>query len=222
MDFKFDVNKLFVKELNKITHTLIPTDFTSNPQELRGLGSILGFLKTGWKNLFLFDEAGLYHKLRTKCVLDFYVHESKQRMGLGKILYQHMLEEEHLQPEKLAIDRPSNKFLQFLQKHYGVHGIITQNNKFVVFKGFFDNVTRPTNEVQSMRVGEFVFSGSSQKHSNSTDEHLLPRKHAISYPATSRSSYGRYAAAKPTCSVANIIHDVPTLGLINEPTGSKN
>ncbi|XP_044019185.1 alpha-tubulin N-acetyltransferase-like isoform X4 [Aphidius gifuensis] len=189
MDFKFDVNKLFVKELNKITHTLIPTDFTSNPQELRdvqmkvstilddigkasaiaqnlnqpvtstsklqdtdhivyllvdssgnrGLGSILGFLKTGWKNLFLFDEAGLYHKLRTKCVLDFYVHESKQRMGLGKILYQHMLEEEHLQPEKLAIDRPSNKFLQFLQKHYGVHGIITQNNKFVVFKGFFDN-----------------------------------------------------------------------------------
>lgn len=40
---------------------------------------------------------------------------------------------------KLAIDRPSEKFLAFLSKHYALTKIIPQNNKFVVFQGFFDD-----------------------------------------------------------------------------------
>uniref|UniRef100_A0ABD2WR18 N-acetyltransferase domain-containing protein n=1 Tax=Trichogramma kaykai TaxID=54128 RepID=A0ABD2WR18_9HYME len=44
-----------------------------------------------------------------------------------------------MQPIKLAIDRPSEKFLKFLVKHYHLERAIPQNNKFVVFKGFFDN-----------------------------------------------------------------------------------
>jgi len=40
---------------------------------------------------------------------------------------------------KLAIDRPSEKFLAFLRKYYRLSKIIPQNNKFVVFEGFFDD-----------------------------------------------------------------------------------
>ncbi|KAK1125589.1 hypothetical protein K0M31_005946 [Melipona bicolor] len=56
-----------------------------------GLGSVVGLLKTGSKNLFMFDETGAHYQLKPRCILDFYVHESRQRMGLGNILYQHML-----------------------------------------------------------------------------------------------------------------------------------
>jgi alpha-tubulin N-acetyltransferase 1 len=36
-----------------------------------------------------------------------------------------------------AIDKPSHKFLSFLQKHYKLKATVPQNNKFVVFDGFF-------------------------------------------------------------------------------------
>lgn len=48
-------------------------------------------------------------------------------------------QEENIRPVKLAIDRPSEKFLAFLSKHYALTKIIPQNNKFVVFQGFFDD-----------------------------------------------------------------------------------
>lgn len=47
------------------------------------------------------------------------------------------LQEENIEPVKLAIDRPSEKFLGFLKKHYGLSGAIPQMNNFVVFDGFF-------------------------------------------------------------------------------------
>ncbi|KAF3424309.1 hypothetical protein E2986_06656 [Frieseomelitta varia] len=139
MEFKFNVNKLLPRKINKVTHTLIPEDFRGDRRELNGLGSVVGLLKTGSKNLFMFDETGAHYQLKPRCILDFYVHESRQRMGLGNILYQHMLSEEDIRPVKLAIDRPSEKFLAFLDKYYGLSKIIPQNNKFVVFRGFFDD-----------------------------------------------------------------------------------
>lgn len=56
-----------------------------------GLGSVVGLLKTGSKLLFMFDENGLHYQIKPRCILDFYIHESRQRMGLGMELYQHML-----------------------------------------------------------------------------------------------------------------------------------
>jgi GNAT superfamily N-acetyltransferase len=56
-----------------------------------GRGSVVGLLKVGRKKLFVFDAAGAYHEMEVLCVLDFYVHESKQRMGCGKALYEYML-----------------------------------------------------------------------------------------------------------------------------------
>lgn len=70
--------------------------------------------------MYVFDESGDTQMVNAPCVLDFYIHESRQRAGLGKILFQSMLQQENYQPEKLAIDRPSEKLVGFLRKHYGL------------------------------------------------------------------------------------------------------
>ena len=71
------------------------------------------------------------------CVLDFYTYETCQRKGYGKIMFSEMLSREKIQPRKLGIDRPSSKFLNFLQKYYGLKDYVPQNNNFVVFKDYF-------------------------------------------------------------------------------------
>lgn len=82
-------------------------------------GCVTGLLKIGTKNLYVFDENGDTKMIPAMCVLDFYIHESRQRAGLGKEMFEVMLERENVHPIKLAIDRPSDKFLAFLRKHYG-------------------------------------------------------------------------------------------------------
>ena len=71
------------------------------------------------------------------CVLDFYVHESVQRGGHGKALFETMLKNENVNPRKLAYDRPSAKLKGFVAKHYGLKSHVTQNNNFVVFDDYF-------------------------------------------------------------------------------------
>ena len=48
-----------------------------------------------------------------------------------------MITREKVLPRKLGIDRPSIKFLNFLQKYYGLKDYVPQNNNFVVFKDYF-------------------------------------------------------------------------------------
>lgn len=270
MEFKFNVNKLLPRKINKVTHTLIPEDFRGDRRELNecqrqlsrvlddmgeasaraqglnkpitstlklrdtdhvvyllvdneannGLGSVVGLLKTGSKNLFMFDETGAHYQLKPRCILDFYVHESRQRMGLGNILYQHMLSEEDIRPVKLAIDRPSEKFLAFLDKHYGLSKIIPQNNKFVVFQGFFDD------ERQDVRTNRYslpaktsVDIGASNVVHNNLGKSNSSLNGVPYSSSVSRSSFGRYAAARPPCSMANIIHNTAVLGPSAERTG---
>ncbi|XP_034947784.1 alpha-tubulin N-acetyltransferase-like [Chelonus insularis] len=270
MDFKFNVNRLLPRKINKITHTLIPEDFRpgdrreynesqrqlsriidemgeasaqaqglskpiTSAAKLRdtdhivyllvdnagnqGFGTVVGLLKTGSKNLFMFDETGAHYQLQPRCVLDFYVHETKQRMGFGKDLYQYMLAEEQIRPVKLAIDRPSEKFLRFLRRHYGLDGIIPQNNKFVVFQGFFDD------ECQDVRGSRYSLptrgsiDSSYSYNNNSKPSSATSNGHSNLHSGVPRSSYGRYAAARPPCSMANIIHNAPMFGQAAERTG---
>lgn len=101
-------------------------------------GSIIGLLKVGTKDLYLFDETGQTRKIdNAPCILDFYIHESRQRAGLGKDLFETMLSEEHWTPLKCSVDRPSEKLLGFLKKHYGLERTIPQANNFVLYEGFF-------------------------------------------------------------------------------------
>lgn len=99
--------------------------------------TVVGFIKTGKRRLFLRDTSGLLHEVVPLCILDFYVHESQQRKGYGKYLFEQVLQNEDLQPFEVAIDRPSTKFLKFLQKHYNLQSFVKQNNNFVVFDKFF-------------------------------------------------------------------------------------
>ncbi|CAB3364901.1 Hypothetical predicted protein [Cloeon dipterum] len=109
----------------------------TNPDGDGGDGTVVGLLKIGHKKLYVFDAAGKHHELTPICVLDFYVHESMQRAGCGRMLYEHMLQAENINPEYLALDRPSEKLLGFLKKHYDLVHIIPQNNNFVVYDRFF-------------------------------------------------------------------------------------
>ena len=38
------------------------------------------------------DPAGVQHEVEPLCVLDFYVHESRQRGGCGKMLFETMMQ----------------------------------------------------------------------------------------------------------------------------------
>lgn len=72
-------------------------------------------------------------------MLDFYVHESCQRVGHGKFLLETMLDNEKLEPHQMGYDRPSSKFLNLLKKNYGLENYVPQVNNFVVFNSYFTN-----------------------------------------------------------------------------------
>ncbi|XP_048245314.1 alpha-tubulin N-acetyltransferase-like [Haliotis rufescens] len=112
-----------------------------DPGANNGRGAIVGLLKTGHKKLFVYDNFGVQHEMTPLCILDFYVHESRQRRGCGKRLFEYMLRCENVRPNHFAIDKPSHKFSMFLAKHYNLRAIIPQVNNFVVFEGFFSNRT---------------------------------------------------------------------------------
>lgn len=51
----------------------------------------VGLLKMGWKKLYLFNKKGLRTEAMVYCLLDFYIHETKQRNGYGIKLMEYML-----------------------------------------------------------------------------------------------------------------------------------
>lgn len=90
-------------------------------------------------------QIGSIKEIKPTCVLDFYVHESCQRTGVGKVcrwlpqeIFHRFLAEEKKHPAKLAYDRPSEKLLSFLKKHYGLVKFIPQNNNYVVYNQYFE------------------------------------------------------------------------------------
>ena len=99
---------------------------------------MIGFIKIGVKNLIYTGISGKLMEISPVCVLDFYVHETLQRHGFGKLLFEKVLEIEKLEPYQMAIDRPSSKFLFFLNKHYKLKEYRTQSNNFVIFNQFFE------------------------------------------------------------------------------------
>ncbi len=48
-------------------------------------GRAVGLLKVGPKRLFIRDYVGTIVEMTPLCVLDFYVHESVQRSGHGRV-----------------------------------------------------------------------------------------------------------------------------------------
>lgn len=110
----------------------------------------LGFLKVGPKRLFVTSPPSkssgsrpsvvgdALREVTPVCALDFYVHESCQRNGYGRKLFEAMLSCEGLQAAQLAYDRPSPKLKAFLAKHYGLTRFRPQNNNYVIFDDYFE------------------------------------------------------------------------------------
>lgn len=110
-----------------------------------------GFLKTGYKKLFVSTEYGELKEINPLCVLDFYVSEEVQRQGFGKQIFDYMLKDSKAQPEKIAYDRPSDKLLKFLGKYFGLKRYLPQNNNFVIFMQYFSapKVVKSKEEVKA-------------------------------------------------------------------------
>ncbi|XP_058054887.1 alpha-tubulin N-acetyltransferase-like [Anopheles bellator] len=185
------------------------------PNDKNGL--VVGILKVGRKSLYVFDPSGETVNVTAPCVLDFYVHESRQRGGIGRELFEHMLREEHIQPDELAIDRPSEKLLGFLQKHYGLSKKIPQMNNFVVYEGFFASKEHNSSDIDGRRMHitaspntnlfgpTFTTTNAEERRSTSQT-----RTTVVSPPVITQPPVGRYAAKRPSCSMAQIIHNSPT------------
>nr|XP_019963756.1 PREDICTED: alpha-tubulin N-acetyltransferase 1 [Paralichthys olivaceus] len=116
----------------------------------RGHGIVVGFLKVGYKKLFLLDRQGVHIEAEPLCVLDFYIAENFQRHGYGSELFDFMLQHKNLEPALMAYDRPSPKFLSFLAKNYWLTHSVPQVNNFVVFEGFFLNRTVVNQEQRAL------------------------------------------------------------------------
>uniref|UniRef100_A0A7N5P2H5 Alpha-tubulin N-acetyltransferase 1 n=1 Tax=Ailuropoda melanoleuca TaxID=9646 RepID=A0A7N5P2H5_AILME len=117
-----------------------------------GKGAIIGFLKVGYKKLFVLDDREAHNEVEPLCILDFYVHESLQRHGHGRELFHYMLQKERVEPHQLAIDRPSQKLLKFLNKHYNLETTVPQVNNFVIFEGFFAHQHPPARKLPPKRA----------------------------------------------------------------------
>lgn len=97
---------------------------------------VVGILKIGRKALYMADEKGRMRLTQALCVLDFYVHETYQRRGFGRQLFNYMLDVQSAKPGNFAFDRPSVKLLNFLEKNYALRQILPQSNNFVIFKQY--------------------------------------------------------------------------------------
>ena len=94
------------------------------PAEKGGERTVRGLLRVGERQLFVLtnpNDVKSYKQVNPTCVLDFYVHESCQRKGDGRKLFDAMLHDENKKPEKLAYDRPSSKLLGSAPSTLGFH-----------------------------------------------------------------------------------------------------
>ncbi|XP_069491428.1 alpha-tubulin N-acetyltransferase 1 isoform X2 [Ambystoma mexicanum] len=153
MEFPFDVHRLFPERISLLDQNLRPRACRGSAGRADLQQQIMTVIDEMGKASAK-DRHGAHNEEEPLCVLDFYIHESLQRNGHGKELFERMLQQEQVDPKQLAVDRPSEKFLCFLQKHYNLHSTIPQVNNFVVFEGFFQDRHAPARKLPPKRRPE--------------------------------------------------------------------
>ncbi|CEM38491.1 unnamed protein product [Vitrella brassicaformis CCMP3155] len=153
----------------------------------------LGFIKVGRKKLFIRDPLGNMREMEPLCVLDFYVHESCQRSGHGKALFDHMLREESHAPAKLAYDRPSPKLINFLARHYGLRQYTQQGNNFVVYHRYFHDAPLGNSTPPASRQARRLTASGDQRHYQGAAEQ--PQQPSAPRPSNPFSFDGSGAAS---------------------------
>uniref|UniRef100_A0A8C4RP97 Alpha-tubulin N-acetyltransferase 1 n=1 Tax=Erpetoichthys calabaricus TaxID=27687 RepID=A0A8C4RP97_ERPCA len=168
-------------------------------------GIVIGFLKVGYKKLFLLDQRGTHIEVEPLCVLDFYVHESVQRHGYGKEIFDFMLLQERVNPHQLAFDRPSQRFLSFLRKHYHLSASVPQVNNFVVFEGFF----RDRLEVPVRKLPPKKTEGEIKPYSLTEREALKEEQKGLPWPFSQSPSLTRSLSVGASPNRVNGTQSVP-------------
>jgi len=142
---------------------------------VRDSTKVVGLLKIGVKKLFIqtptvstsiyqrSSDTGQVAEISPTSVLDFYVHESCQRQGWGKKLFEYFLWSEKKSPARLSYDRPSSKLLKFLEKHYALRQYTPQTNNFVVFHKYFEKSSDFHDKLIPKQCPD-VFSSAKEKH----------------------------------------------------------
>jgi alpha-tubulin N-acetyltransferase 1 len=91
-------------------------------------------LKFGYKDLFFYTAKGaVIQSQKCMCLLDFYVHRTVQRQGIGKQLFDYFIDIVQIPSEFIAYDRPSPKLLPFLARHYALTNGNAQPNRYTIF-----------------------------------------------------------------------------------------
>ena len=172
---------------------------------------VVGILKTGVRKLFYTNEIGRMLEITPLCLLDFYIHETCQRSGFGKELYEFMLKTECTTPNKLAIDKPSHKLLAFMRKYYSLSDFVSQNNNYVVYKQYFGGFNKEEIKVfevnkrnsghsqnyirKGMNEGDFKNLGKQQQEESCRKIYVAVPPWAVSNSfSTLATSYSQYGA----------------------------
>ena len=103
---------------------------------------VVGFVKVGRRNLFLYDRTGVQHEVRAMCLLDFFTFPICQRCGNGRRMIDKMLQDQNLEMKNVPIDKPSPLCLNFMNKHFGLREFVEQPNNYVVFDQYWEDNIR--------------------------------------------------------------------------------
>merc|ERR1712216_297298 len=108
-------------------------------RRVHGRVDCIGILKMGRKKLFIRMPDSSFIEVTPLCCLDFYIHQSIQRGGFGRRIFDAMVTAEGSSPEQIAYDRPSPKLIGFLRKHFSLSSFTPQENNFVLFHQYFNS-----------------------------------------------------------------------------------
>ena len=101
---------------------------------------VLGFIKVGNKRLYLHDKNFNYFECNPLIVYDFFVYEDIRNKGIGIEIFNEMLKFEKKKVEEIAYENPSKDLIGFIFKYFGLKNYINQNNDFMVYEEFFNNI----------------------------------------------------------------------------------
>jgi len=101
---------------------------------------VLGFIKVGNKRLYLHDNKFNYVECNPLIVFDFYVYEDIRNKGIGLEIFNEMLKFEKKKVEEIAYENASKNLIGFLYKNFGLKDYINQNNGYIVYEEFFNNI----------------------------------------------------------------------------------
>ncbi|KAK3865749.1 hypothetical protein Pcinc_028659 [Petrolisthes cinctipes] len=183
--------------------------------EPSGITLVVGMLKVGRKKLFLLDSDQRTRESAPLCVLDFYIHESRQRRGYGRRLFDHMLRDQNVLPGHMAVDKPSDKFMAFLHKHYNLYKQLAQINNFVIYDSFFQERPISSEEAALVQVCRSPRNSSPpREYSHSSAPHSPTGSHQSSRRSSTSSTSHAHSAGRPSTqrqnsNMADILHGRP-------------